>query len=116
MDPAAKLFYGVMVACILLGLAHCAWGHEHALHWLNQYPYKDATTGKYCCWHKSDNASLNHCHEIPYKPKVGKDGYILRSGEVVPWTRVKVSRDENFYECRDDHDELLCFFAPPSGS
>lgn len=111
---AATVLATAAVVLLLLGHAR---GHVLAQHWLNQKTYKDPVTKQLCCYHQHNNSSFNHCHEMVDEPKRNKDGsYTLQTGEVVPAARVQWSKDYNYYECRNDSGELLCFFAVPDGN
>jgi len=77
-------------------------GHEAPSGWM--YPME-------CC-------SNNDCAEMPEddtpKPLAGGD-WLLRTGEVVPRSKVKWSPDGRYHLCRMG-ELIFCLFVPPQGS
>ena len=41
-------------------------------------------------------------------------GYLLRSGEQIPFLEALVSEDGRYWRCQNPDGSRRCFFAPPS--
>ena len=87
---------------VLLFNVERVFGHEAPSGWM--YPME-------CC-------SNNDCAEMPEgdtpKPLAGGD-WLLKTGEVVPRSKVKWSPDGRYHLCRMG-ELIFCLFVPPSSS
>lgn len=95
-----------LVLAIFAAAATPAWGHDH---WINWGGYK-SSDGARCC-------GENDCAVIPAESiKTGPQGYILPSGEVVPYSEAQQSEDGKYWRCHRADGSRRCFFSPQPAS
>jgi hypothetical protein len=78
--------------------------------WINRGAYVSPVDGVRCC-------GDHDCFEIEASQiRTTGSGYLLNSGEAVPFKETLVSEDGKFWRCQRHDGSRRCFFAPPSGS
>jgi hypothetical protein len=93
----------------------CVFGTETALAhdlWIAHGRYTNKMTGELCC-------GENDCVMIAEEDvKITPGGYLLKSGEVVPYEETMKSEDGQYWRCArfDKAKSRRCFFAPNPAS
>lgn len=93
----------------LLLVAGAASAHDH---WINQGHYTNPKTGELCCGEED-------CFMIAEEHvKVTPAGYLLESGELIPYSEAQKSEDGHYWRCQryDRAMSRRCFFAPEPAS
>lgn len=92
-------------AAILLTLVTPSLAHDN---WISQGGLRNAA-GEFCC-------GTGDCDVLDYVPRVTAAGYLLKSGEVVPFAEAQPSPDGTYVRCHRYDGTRRCFFAPPPNS
>lgn len=92
------------VAALACLLASNAIAHDS---WISREERKNAA-GEWCCG-DGDCAIVDGVKETA-------EGYLLPSGELVPFSEAQPSPDGAFWRCKRFDGSRRCFFAPPPGS
>lgn len=102
----------ILVALLIIALAAIAWlatpagAHDH---WINHGGYK-SPQGVHCC------SSGKDCLPVPASEvSATRDGYMLSTGEVVPYSEALQSEDKDYWLCKTMTGARRCFFAPNMG-
>lgn len=78
--------------------------------WINGGNYKSPTDGSHCC-------GDNDCKIIaPEEVKATPRGYMLSSGELIPYSEAQQSEDGEYWRCKRHDGSRRCFFAPQPSS
>ena len=85
---------------------HVSLAHDH---WINHGGYASPTDGVPCC---SEHDCILVLDE---QVTVTAQGYMLKSGERVPFREVLVSEDGRYWRCQRHDGSRRCFFAPRGG-
>src|SRR4051812_36840759 len=78
-------------------------------HWINHGGYASPTDGVPCC-SEHDCALVLDEHVT-----VTAQGYVLASGERIPFREALVSEDGRYWRCQRGDGARRCFFAPRGG-
>jgi hypothetical protein len=97
----------IALSCLLA--IEGALAHDH---WINRGRYTNQKTGELCC-------GLDDCFMIAADHvKATPAGYLLTSGELIPFDETQRSEDDHFWRCQryDRVKSRRCFFAPEPAS
>lgn len=102
---ALALFY---VVIFIVWLAMIAFANAHGEYaWIMQ---RFNSNGEPCC-------GPTDCTWIPETDvRLVPDGYLLPSGEIVPFKETQVSEDGKYWRCHRTNGSRRCFFAPHMGT
>jgi len=90
-----------LVAGLQVSLAHD--------HWINHGNYASPTDGIRCC-------GENDCFLVlEGNVSITAQGYVLTSGEHIPFREALVSEDGRYWRCQRHDGSRRCFFAPRGG-
>lgn len=90
---------------LLLALLPSAAGAHES--WISRGGHKNPA-GEWCC-------GEGDCFTIQPVASIAR-GYLLPTGEVVPFSEAQPSPDGMFWRCRRPDGSRRCFFAPPPNS
>ena len=81
-------------------------------HWINHGRYTNLKTGELCCG--EDDCFMVAEENVKTTP----GGYLLTSGELIPYDEALKSEDGHYWRCQryDRARSRRCFFAPEPGS
>lgn len=75
--------------------------------WISNGGFRN-TAGEWCC-------GEGDCFTIPAdQVKIVSAGYLLKTGETVPFNEAQPSPDGVFWRCKRPDGSRRCFFAPPT--
>ena len=96
----------VITLALLVAGPRASRAHDH---WINHGNYASPTDGVHCCG-EHDCALVLDEHV-----RITAQGYVLASGEHIPFREALVSEDGHFWRCQRDDGARRCFFAPRGG-
>jgi hypothetical protein len=98
----AQLVSKIAVCFLFLGPV-VANAHDH---WISHGRYRSPIDGTHCC-------GDNDCFLVPEpNVKVTPQGYVLETGEHVPYSEALASEDGHYWRCKKLDGSRRCFFAP----
>lgn len=100
MRVLARAIVIVLLMCIP-AIAHDSWISSGG------FRGKGQAANEWCC-------GSGDCAPLNYTPIISADGYVLRGGEVVPYSEAQPSPDGTYWRCKRPDGTRRCFFAPPS--
>ena len=95
----------VTLALLVVG-SRASQAHDH---WINHGNYASPTDGVHCCGEHDCTLVLDE------HVRITAQGYVLASGEHIPFREALVSEDGHFWRCQRDDGARRCFFAPRGG-
>ena len=99
----------ILLALALSFLPSMALSHDE-FDWIRSGKFLSPVDGSHCCGEQD-------CRFVPEEGVSEiKGGYMLRTGEFVPYAEVNPSRDGRFWRCHFPDGRRRCFFGPPMGS
>ena len=78
-------------------------------HWINHGNYASPMDGAHCC---GENDCVLVLEE---NVSITAQGYVLTSGEHIPFREALVSEDGHYWRCQRGDGARRCFFAPRGG-
>jgi hypothetical protein len=99
----------ICLAVVSFLAAETALAHDH---WINNGRYKNSRTGELCCGEQD-------CVKVADQDvKATPAGYLLTTGELVPYNETLKSEDGAYWRCHrfDRLKTRRCFFAPEPAS
>ena len=96
----------VITLALLVAGPRASQAHDH---WINHGNYASPTTGAHCCGEHDCTLVLDE------HVRITAQGYVLASGEHIPFREALVSEDGRYWRCQRSDGARRCFFAPRGG-